>query len=144
MKGINITYDAHFLHIRNETEELKQPFQGHTSSKRQSQNSTAKSLTPTPARFPGEKTGWGLQKGRSHRSPGVTGEEYLQSQTAQSPVSGSVPIPLSPHGFLLTILCFSHHRCLILFWLPTGFLNSFTISVTHSFCLYLTFQSLKL
>ena len=120
-KGINIIYDAHFLQIRNETEELKQPFQGHTTIKRQSQNSTAKSLTPKPARFPGGKTGWCLQKGRSHRSPGVAGEECLQSQRAEAPGSALRP-PLS-HTWLPAHNCVllssqMPHSLLVTNWLP--------------------------
>ena len=142
-KGINITYDAHFLHIRNETEELKHPFHGHTTSKRQSQNSTAKSLTPKPARFPGGKNGMGSPEGKEPQKSWSNRRGVPTEPDSRISTQALCP-SLSPHGFLLTILCFSHHRCLILSWLPTGFLNSFTNSVTQSFCLYITFQSFKL
>lgn len=103
--------------MRKETEQLKQPAQGYKASKRQSQNSTAKSLTPKPALFPGKKLD---VVSRRTGATEIMEEEHPQSQKAEAPISCSMPVSLLPHGFLLTIWCFSRHRRPILFWLPTG------------------------
>lgn len=58
-----IIYDAHFTDEERD-KVVKQPAQGHTASKRQRQNSTAKSLTPKPAHSPGGKNWMRHQEGQ--------------------------------------------------------------------------------